>query len=241
MLTDNSLQRERTSRKEVSQMSKLIRACIAVAAFAAFAVLPATASAQNDATLQTHTGGAVAVGTSIAGTGAEPIVLTNANTEHILDCKKSAMHGTVTANSHTEVAATITSATLTECTSTFLGDITVTTNVGNGTPWCLRSSTVMATDEFQVRGNSCPNASRGITFVLHTAVGECAYERANGSPVRGTYTTNIAGPAADLHVTHQEFKKHNSNFFCPSAVYLDMHSQLEGTISKTDLKLINAT
>jgi hypothetical protein len=222
-------------------MSKLTRACIALAAFAAFAVVPATAMAVNDATLQNHANGVTAVGTKILGTTTTTPRLTNANTETLVECEKAEMHGEVTTNSHTEVAGNITNTAFINCTG-LGGVITVTTNVGNGTPWCLRTSTVgMTTDEFQVRGNSCAAASRSITFVLHTAIGQCNYDRANGLPVKGTYTTNIATGGPDLHVTHQEFKRHNSNFFCPSTGFVDFTMDLEETVGGTDLKLVNAT
>jgi hypothetical protein len=53
------------------------------------------------------------------------------------------------------------------CRAGFFGsNATITTNVGNGTPWCLSGGGKLPADTFSLRGNSCANFSRSITFVL---------------------------------------------------------------------------
>jgi hypothetical protein len=220
----------------------LITACMALAAFAAFAVAPSVASATNDPDVTHPTGTLLSVShaapAAITATNVGETLMTDANTNVLTRCTKAVMSGDLETNTGVgTVEATITSATFagtgssvggeTECTGTF-GNITVTPNPAtNGLPWCLRSTNAMVTDEFQLRGNGCTSASRAIRFVLDsTTVGECVYQRTASIP--GTYTTHPASAnAAQLSVSHVEFPKLSGGFLCPAAGFLDMTFSLE--------------
>jgi hypothetical protein len=230
---------------------KLITACMALVALAAFA-LPAAASAANDPDL-THptgtllnpaTGSCTGVGSTVCvtATSVGNQLLTDTSGNVLTTCSTASMTGYLSKNNGTEVEATIHNTTFAgtggavngenECTGSF-GNVTVHTNIGNGTPWCLRSTAGMAEDEFQVRGGACSEASRSITFVLtSTTVGTCKYSRTE--PVKGTYTTHSTGDAI-LTVTGSgatggtdtEFTKEEGGIFCPSNGTLDLKFTLE--------------
>jgi len=234
---------------------KLITACLGVLALAAFA-LPAIASASNTPEVTHPTGTRLATGTKILATSVgEPATLRTDpanqenNSSEITSCSKVTMTGELTKNDGKNVEGNITTATfegtgaaykgMNECTG--LGGMTPTTNGGgvdgetvtNGTPWCLRSTEAMVTDEFQIRGGLCSEASRAINFVLHTTLGPetCTYTRAN--PIIGTYTTDDTGDAI-LSVyskpkTYSDttFTKSGGGVLCPSTGTLNMSLTLE--------------
>lgn len=176
---------------------KIILACMAVVAFAAF-VLPASASAANDPTL-TEEGVSVEVGKKIVGHLVGNSLLQETGGTTLFTCSVGEMTGEVTKNASGTVEGKITSAHFTgtgssgDCTGSFavLGVQTkVTTLVSEANPWCLSSTPLMAEDEFQV--SKCGGGK--ITFILDvTGVGECKYE-ATG-PIKGTYTTESTGDA----------------------------------------------
>lgn len=228
-------------------MTKLIKACIALAAFAAFAVVPSIASATNDpnVTIPTGTSAAPTHASPIAitATNEGPTVLTNANTETLISCEHAELKGNLETNSPTPTAeakleGTITAASFTspkhatgtECTSASFGTILVTPSVAGSSgplPWCLRATATMKTNEFQVRGGGCTEASRPITFQLHiTSLGlTCSYIRS--AAISGTYTTHPA--AAQLAIDHIEFSGsgEGNSFFCPTNGFLDMKFNLK--------------
>lgn len=169
--------------------SKLIMACMAVAAFAAF-VVPAVASASP--VLTAPTGTAAPVGTGIVGTNTGLGNWVFKGSLGNVECETVSLTGNVTENSGTSIKGDITSASFSnagsDCSSV-LGPVKVTTNVGNGIPWCLSANSKMLADEFQVRGNSCNLASRSITFVLDFTEGPtCYYDRT--AVVSGKFTTH---------------------------------------------------
>ncbi|MGN6201343.1 MAG: hypothetical protein ACTHNY_02935 [Solirubrobacterales bacterium] len=216
---------------------------MALAAFAAFAVAPSVASATNDPDVTHPTGTLLAVShaapAAITATNVGETLMTDINGNVLTRCNKAVMTGDLETNTGSgTVEATITSATFAgsgslasngelECTGSF-GNITVTANPAtNGLPWCLRSTSTMVTDEFQIRGNGCTSASRPIRFVLDsTTAGECAYERSGAIP--GTFTTHPASAsAAQLSISKVEFPRISGGFLCPSAGFLDMTFELE--------------
>jgi len=201
---------------------KLITACMALVALAAFA-LPAAASATSPVVthptgtvLNPETGECTSVkkticikGTNVGKTklltdpaeGTSPLPLTG---------------GVIEATIHTATfegtGGVITGGTMHECTGlNGIGEMTPTTNGGgtdgesiaNGTPWCLKSG---ASDTFTIRGGACTAESRKITFILDatkishpTEFNECKYERATA--VEGTFQTDTeAGKDAVLSV-----------------------------------------
>lgn len=212
-------------------MRKLITACMALAAFLAFAVMPSVASATNDPDLTHPTGTLLATGAKIKGTNVGETLMTDASGNVLTRCTTAVMTGELVTNNGSEVQGSISSATFSgtgtggECTSSF-GGITVETTEGNGVPWCLRSGPNQETHKFEVRGNSCANKERGITFVLNsTTVGKCKYERASGNPITGTYTTHPED--AVLHISGVEFPREEGGFLCPAKGFLDMTFTLE--------------
>jgi hypothetical protein len=222
---------------------KLITACMALVALAAFA-LPAVASATNDPDLTHPTGTLLATSTAIRATSTSIIKLKDSSGNTLTECSTGDFNGTLTKNDGSNVEGSIESSTFSgtgasgECTSTF-GGITVDTNIGNGTPWCVRSTSTMVTDEVQIRGNSCANAARSITFVLtSTTVGTCKYNRVE--PIKGTYTTHSTGDAI-ITVTaagatgssDAEFLKEEGGIFCPGAGRLEGSWTLETNAAGT--------
>lgn len=217
-------------------MRKLITACMALAAFGAFAIAPGTASATNDPQLTSPAGTLLATGSTITGTNVGETLMTDINGNILTRCTTAIMSGTVSTNSASTVAGSITSAKFggtgstaagaeePECTGSF-GNVTVTTNPAtNGLPWCLTSNNTMTTDEVRIRGNGCSSASRPIRFVLDsTTAGECVYERSGA--IQGTYTTGTAS-AATVSISKQEFPRVSGGFLCPSAGFLDMTFKL---------------
>ncbi|HEX5593212.1 MAG TPA: hypothetical protein VFX35_07685 [Solirubrobacterales bacterium] len=220
---------------------KIIMACMAVVALAAFA-LPASASASKmtleegntvlDPTGKTCTPGLP--GICIRGTNTDVVsTLTDANGNPVAKCTNVSMTGSLEKNTHAAIEGTIHSATFNgtpgvtphtpHCESTF-GTITVTTNPGtNGLPWCLRSTEAMAPDQVQIRGNACTAAARPIRFILHSSLaGECTYERS--AAVVGEITTTPS--AAQIHIDKQEFPRIAGGFLCPAKGFLDLTMSL---------------
>ena len=217
---------------------KLITAALALVALAAFA-LPAVASATTNPEITHPTGTRLATGTKIKATNIGLTKFLTPGGVTLVECSTATMTGTLTKNNGTETEGTIETTAFSgtaaggACTSSF-GNITVDTNIGNGTPWCLRSTSTMAADEFQVRGNSCANEARSITFVLTSStVGTCKYNRP--AAIKGKYKTDTAGDsnsdailslspatASDTEATREE-----GSFLCPSAGVLEMSFTME--------------
>jgi hypothetical protein len=218
-------------RKEVFQMKKLITACMALVALAAFA-LPATASATNDPDITHPTGTLMATNTKILATNTSVAKFSGFGGLLNVECQTASMTGTLVKNNGTEAEGTIETAKFSgtgtngDCTSN-VGPVNATPNTGtNGTPWCLRSTPTMATDEFQVRGNSCSSLSRPIRFALDVtnAAETCVYERSTAIP--GTYTTHPSD--AVLSISSVPFTRiSGSAFVCPSEGSLTMSFTLE--------------
>jgi len=224
-------------------MSKLIKLCFGLAALASLtALLPATASASNKATVTHPTGTIAPVPLKIISTNRETggphIVsrLTDINGNTLAACTTVTLFGTLIKNTHPAVEANITAAHFkgtpgvsphTEHCEGSFGAVTVTPSttksIVNGLPWCLRSTEAMKTDEFQVRGGLCTEAARSIRFILDAAFGvECEYERT--TPVVGTYTTHPTH--AILHVEKQKFTRIRGGFPCPAEGFLDLTQQV---------------
>jgi hypothetical protein len=171
-------------------------------------------------------------------------------------CSSTVMTGTLTKNNGSQIEADIQTLTLSgtgaaynsmnECTSTRLGNPTMTTNgtheavkidegtVASGTPYCLKATNLMAADEFQIRGGTCTEAARKITIIFDTTVAgsaiECKYERA--FPIVGTFQTDAesgkdavfsVAPGAASEFIHEA----NNSILCQPAVTLQMSLTLE--------------
>lgn len=222
-------------------MKKLIRACIALAAFGALFVIPSVASAAGPE-LTAPTGTPLPVGSAIIGTNTitgvhKPTVMTTSIGN--VECTGATMEGTLLKNTGTHVEGEITTAefggtvggtTTGHCSgSGFLASPVVTpSHTSNPSiagapalPWCITASGNK--DEFTVRGGKCSEASRPLRFLLHASGTQCAYEKAS---VTGTYLTHPNH--AVLTIASQTFTKvAGGSFFCPSSGTLHMSFTLE--------------
>jgi hypothetical protein len=212
---------------------KLIGAFMALAAFAAFAIVPAVSSASPVATQPTGT--KLATGTTIKATlvnGNALLKDTSGNT--LITCSTATLTGTLTTNSGTSITGNITSAIYggsgtqaagepaPECTSS-IGNLSVTTGASTKAPWCLQTTSTTL-DTWSVSGGGCPGGG-ALTFTLvSTTIGTCEY--ASTKAVAGTYTTHSTGDAI-LLVEESGFKQTNSNPFCPTSGVLSQSFTLE--------------
>ena len=211
---------------------KLITACMALVAFAALAIGPATASATNDPTL-VDSSGHLAVGAKIVGTAVNP-VFTDTSGNTLVTCSNATMTGEVVKNSAGTVEGTISTLDfwggggaiaahngLEECPGSF-GNFSFTV-VGH---LCIRSTPTMATDEFQVTSGTCPGTGNVKFIIGSTIVGECEYE--STSSVKGDYTTGIGGAMAVRNTqAGSGTKKIRGGFFCSSSLMLKISFKLE--------------
>jgi hypothetical protein len=211
---------------------KIITACLALVALAAFA-LPASAMAENRPTL-TENGASVPVGASIVGTNIEETLFVATNGETVqVRCKTAKLTGTVTANSGGTVRGEIktfdfsgTGAVaadngLTECTGSFGNAwITVPTN-----PLILESTTGFGEDEFRVSAKGGGN----VRFIVgSTTAGECEYE--GTSTLRGDYTTETTTKLTVRNTQEGSGSKLiRGGFLCPTSGQLKMKFFLETT------------
>jgi hypothetical protein len=211
--------------------SKLIAACMALAAFVAFAVVPAVASASP---VLNEGGTAVATGSKIFGTNEGNTIMTSGatSTEKLIECSKVKLGGTVTSNTGSHIAGNITTAdfegtgTSGDCTSLTGESVRVTTAIEGGTPWCITTSKL---GSFEVRGGECSQASRPLKFTLDftTSGASCGYEKANQT---GSYTANLAGGKFTVFEGGPYKRYHLNGFagiFCPSEANLDMTFNIE--------------
>jgi hypothetical protein len=205
---------------------KIIAACMALAAFATFAAAATPASAT---TLTQPTGTAVSIGTKFKATNVGIFKFFSSGL--IVECSKVVLTGSVIKNNGVEVEGTIETASFKgtgfeeRCTSN-LGDAIVTTNVGNGVPWCLKAE---SSDILTVRGNSCTNAARSITFVFDIGSLECKYERTTATgPIAGTYTTDTTGDAiGSITPSGSAVVREGTNVLCPATGALEGALTLE--------------
>jgi hypothetical protein len=209
---------------------KLVKACIAMAAFAALFVVPSVASAVS-VTSPTGTVAPVPlplIAKNVAHAGTVQTTLMKTGLGNV-ECETATMTGELIKNSGGVVEGNITTAEFSgkpnsvhgvHCAGGFGGDTTVTPNhttnpahnAGSGAvsslPWCLKPG---AEDTFTVRGGLCSEATRPLTFTLHTATaGSCSYQRPS---VTGTYTTHPADAVATI--SGQKFTKTTGGIFCP--------------------------
>jgi hypothetical protein len=210
----------------------MLRRIIAAAlALAAFAAVPAVASASP---VLTDPKGAVAVGSKITGVLSETSKFTTGSGN--VECTAADLTGQVTENSGTSIKGEILTASFTgddatesRCTST-IGDL----DLGHATfkpiaenlPWCISSG---AKDTWTLV--SC-KAGQNIAFTFdvfnHTgaSLGTCKYERAS---VAGTFTTG--GTTTTLTVGAKTVFNRVAGTFCPAEGELDMKLTIktEGT------------
>jgi hypothetical protein len=193
---------------------KLMMACMAIAAFAAFVVAPAASASP----VLTSGGSAVATGTSITAKNTGNTTFTSSIFN--VTCSSAHLVGTVTANAGTQIKGTIPkgSALYTgtgaggDCTSG-LGDVKVTVS----TELCIE--TVKGTDTVIIDG--C-GANLGFTLAVTGGIA-CNF---TGKITSGaTFVTNAA---ATVNVV-KGASVSSTDPFCPSSGTLDMDFDLYNT------------
>ncbi len=178
------------------------------------------------------TGKLLAVNSKIRAKTVEPIKVTFPGEE--VTCPSGAMAGTLRKNNEVEVEADIESASFTgsgpleTCENIKWGNLKWTLQPAtNGVPWCLRATSKMAADEFQIRGNSCAGESRPIRVVyepLASTTTECLYERS--AAIVGTIATHPESAAVKL--TSSSFlEAEPKKAACPDETQLDGSIALE--------------
>ena len=197
---------------------RVILAGAALAAFAAFAVAPAIASASPVLTYPTGT--VMPINTKIRAhnVGNTKMTLPGGGA---VECSNSAMTGELIQNNgvikgNIETASFKGTESEERCSSP-LGATKVTVT---SLPFCLSSTEV--TNGFEVRGGLCSEASRALVFTLDVAGLSCTYSKASAS---GTFTTHPED--AILTVSEVEFAKSGGSFLCPASGKLDMSFTLE--------------
>jgi hypothetical protein len=224
---------------------KLITTCMALVAFAAFA-LPASALATSPV-LTTAAGTPLAEGSGLKATNIGNTLFKGSFGE--VTCSTATLEGTLTKNKMNgeAIEGTINTAHFTgtgeggDCTSS-LGDVKVTTaGTFNGTPWCMKALPGSA-HELQIRGGACNSATRSITYVLHFTnipfIGPrtCAYERTTlTGPVKGTYVTAPEDAKGTVPSgAGSEFKlEANQPAACPANGSLQMEFELKTSTGGT--------
>jgi hypothetical protein len=207
-----------------------------MAAFAALLVLPSAASASPQLTYPTGT---------LLGTG-NTIRMHNVGTVSILttegakatECSSGQITGTLRKNSGTAIEADIESFTTSgtgaggECTGALSTSYTMNFSPAtNGLPWCLRATSAMAADEYQIRGNKCSSEPRPIRYSINLkGIGECVYERTTS--LSGTLATHPED--ALLTLAKMEFKKVSGSLLCPSATVWEMIFTMERDVVGTN-------
>lgn len=178
---------------------KLSTAGFVIAVLAAFAAVPAVASASP--VLNYAAGGAVAPGASIAA-GSTNLVLTGGSAT--MSCTNNHLNGSVVTNNGSNVEAEISSATFAgsgaegRCATNRSGQTIKWTS--EGLPWCLQSSVL---GEAAVRGGGCGASATAIKFdwavySFGFLVGHCTYELTGNS---GQLLTHYASNTSPLVLT----------------------------------------
>jgi len=244
---------------------KLITVCMALFALAAFALpAVASASPQithpTGSRLNPETGECTTVKKTIcikATNVGETLLKDGEGKNTLTRCTTASMTWYLRKNTGTEIEADIHTATfsgtgatfdgLNECTGS-INNLTVTTNgedpvgtkidegtVPKGTPYCLLATNKMNPDEFQIRGGTCSESARLITFIFDVTnpLGgsnfECKYERGATEAIKGTFTTDTTGDAI-LSVTPANSKftlETGGNLLCPAGLSLEISFTLE--------------
>jgi hypothetical protein len=182
--------------------------------------VPAVAVAFNSPELQ-EAGVRVNTGSLIQATNSESVVMTNESGEQLLACSTATMTWSVVKNDGSSIEANITAADVSNGATTdcggLLGPFRYTSNPAtNGLPWCIKSTSTVATDEFQIRGNSCAGLSGPIRFELDvTLTGQiCIYQRS--SPIPGTTTTGVRSTVLSISKAEFPLVTEGSSCGCPA-------------------------
>jgi len=191
---------------------KLMLACMAITAFAAFVVAPVASASPVllERIPGTELFSAVSTGASITGTIGGGSVLTSGFGS--VTCASGHLTGTVTANTGTQIKAEIPAGKVSftglgtkgDCTWG-LGDATLTVN----SKICLE--TVKSADSVILTG-----CGSNFTMTFNTTgAASCTYSR---SSLTGLFLTNFD---AEIEVSSGILAREGSNFLCPTEIQLD--------------------
>lgn len=176
---------------------KIMVACFALAAFAAFAIAPATSSAHWLKETVNGQPFIIPAGAKVVAYSEEgkPAIFKGSN-GWVIECDENIMTGSVHANHDVNgnVQITIEDVWLqghepeTQCSSS-VGPAKVTipavTNFGGKEHWCIK--TMIGTDKFQLEPHNCTGVGGAFTFIVHMGGIKCAFERK--ANLEGTFTT----------------------------------------------------
>jgi len=232
---------------------KIILACVALVAFAAFAI-PTAASATNSPELVEGSNPPVTVptGTKIVATNVGNMVLfeTGGSTP-VLSCTTASITGTLIKNDGSNIEATIESAKIggtvgtiigepePECTGLFNAGVTTL-----GLHWCIRSTATMATDEFRVGSGTCPTTGT-ISFTLQRTkatggIEDCIYDSTEALKGIGTTGTDLVHFGRTPH-NMNGFTRTAGAFPCPASTEIEMTFTIEtDTTASNDPIIINS-
>jgi hypothetical protein len=211
-------------------MGKLVRCCTALAAIAAFAILPVAASAENNPRL---TEAPLPAGAKIIAPSVGSTLFTDTSGNPLVTCSNAKLAGSLLNNSAGGLEVELTTFDfqgtgtvsahngLAECTGSF-GNAYVT--IANS-PLCLRSTSTMATYEFQVSSSKCSGGGKVRFIIGSTTVGECEYETAG--MIKGNYKTTPSELIVRNTVAGSGASKIRGGFLCPSSGMLKMSFSLE--------------
>lgn len=208
---------------------KLITTCVAFAAFAIFAIAPATSSAHW---LKETAGGQLIFANpgnkfvAYSEEGMAPARFQGSN-GWVIECDENILTGTIHANHDVNGNVQLTVEDVwfqgkepeTQCKST-LGPAKVTvpavTNFGGAQHWCIK--TAIGTDNFATEPHNCTGAGGAFTFIVHMGGIKCAFERKENMP--GTFTTGdvLNKPATLRLLEGQKFVTDPAvehSFMCP--------------------------
>jgi hypothetical protein len=233
---------------------KLITASLALVALAAFA-LPAAAQAATNATLTHPTGTAFSLtgktcttitGACVKATNVGNTLMTNTTGGIEFTCTGATMTGILKNNTTGNVQGDIHLAEFSgtgsggACTGFFGLDFPVdplNMGTGAGQGWCVKATSAMGTDEFQVFGGHCSEPAKKIEFRRTLGSGQCTYRSTFTTAFRGEYRTHSTGdailttPRAGSSATADAgFEKISDTTFgnvCISSTGLDMSFTLE--------------
>ncbi|HET9677323.1 MAG TPA: hypothetical protein VFP21_07465 [Solirubrobacterales bacterium] len=204
---------------------KLMLACMAIAAFAAFVVAPAASATP----VLTENGVAVSNGASIKGTNTGNTLFTIQGFKEPVECTHAEFKGTLTANTGTTIAGEIPQSTGANYTFSGTGaGGDCTSPIGDIKPTLISALCLHAAKgSDNVTINGC--GSNPVTFRLDSTTGlTCNY---SVSFLTGTYSTT---GDATINLSEQEaVLEKNESFLCPGAGKLDMDFDLYTTDGTT--------
>jgi hypothetical protein len=201
-------------------MRKPLAVLCPVLAMLAVALLPSAASAANDPQLTYPTGTLISLfpeHPKISATDVGIGSFTDSSGTTLSQCFPF-LTGSLDKNSGSAFEIGVTTASL-GCSGW-----TVITSA----PWCLKSTSLMAEDAFQLSGTACTNPVRGPTLVINNG----KYERS--APMAGTFKTDSSNEDAFLSLTHVEFiREFGQVCATPTTIFFNATLTLETDTSTT--------